>query len=666
MDGHHITLLTAYLLQTKKILPQSHPEIIFQGILSFLANFDYHNKVIDFSTDELVSRESNAALPFPVNFLHPISQSGSSSSSNPSYNVFWRISYSMMSHLQLECHKSLKNLQIHQNQMLNHNKSRSRSAATALSSSSYNSNLNIFESLFLEKRSFFEEYDYFFHIKIDSSWKSYLLSDFSSVAETSSDNLKESSLHFPVYLYFSERCRYLLEKSLGDRIAIGNCFIRSSHSLKINEKLTNHSFLNLASSSSQSSSQDNHDYHYIISFGMILNKQNYQRKVEKGLNSFNGDETNQDPFADHSSSATSSNISLNEFKEFWGDKCELRRFRDGTIVESVVFDGKVFPHNHYSILEEVSRYILTYHLPLQSNEITSVSTLYQLSNHISFQNQIRLENNNNFSLSDNNLNTIIPTTMKSRQQQYLSIIEIFDELKSLLINQIKNIPLSIDNLLPISSELRQTSFIIPLKHPFIEYQFIEENLQKKSFYYEIIQNKFLKEFNGKIIPSSITPLLIICEFESSNKWPKDPIAIQSCKNAFLLKIKYELKNQFSIESIIHENTLDILMKGYLFRLIPFASIENEKILLLNDQKSLSSKEEEDNDNENYGEGMKGIQRLGDYIVPLANRLWLLPSSHHNAIKAIQLEFPVFGESVQFLSFWLAKNCLSGKCNRYLQ
>jgi hypothetical protein len=38
---------------------------------------------------------------------------------------------------------------------------------------------------------------------------------------------------------------------------------------------------------------------------------------------------------------------------------------------------------------------------------------------------------------------------------------------------------------------------------------------------------------------------------------------------------------------------------------------------------------------------------------------MIPQIHQNAIKGLQLEFPVFGAAVQMFQFWLAKHQLSG-------
>lgn len=55
-----------------------------------------------------------------------------------------------------------------------------------------------------------------------------------------------------------------------------------------------------------------------------------------------------------------------KFRSFWGDKSELRRFKDGSILECLEWRGNQ-PHQ---ICEEISRHILKRHLKLTPDEIT--------------------------------------------------------------------------------------------------------------------------------------------------------------------------------------------------------------------------------------------------------------------------------------------------------
>jgi hypothetical protein len=598
-------------------------DIIFKGILTFLSATNLEKNVLDFSSNELTNVDAFSERDyFPFNFVHPVKSS--SSSTLVRYNIFWRISRSMMSHLQLEAQKSLNELHSFQSNATPQN------LTTPLKSA--NSNLSLFEHLFLERRPFFSVYDCFYHLTVDSKWSSYF--NDTKMPPSDYEEMKQSSLHIPVPVFFSEKVKSIVERALGNRIIVGNCFTHfqgaeNGENANTKKSIKNYSIVPCSSSESGPT--------FIISFGYLVHKENFGRKVEKGPALVN--EEDFDKYQNYLSE-------LSAFKKFWGDKSELRRFKDGSIVESVVWEPNVSNQqvsNPYGIIDEVVKYILQLHLPVDACDISTIAPVYHLTTQISFHQEI---------LSDSSSDLQTPQkllTGMSRNQLYLQLTQSFDELKGIIINQLKNVPLAIDNLLPVSAEFRQTSFLLPQKHPFLQYQFVKENLENSNFVRDNIRGKFLRDYNGKVLPSNVSPLLVFCKFESSSKWPKDGVAIQKCKSAFMLKVKHELKKQFDIESILHENALDVVFNGYLFRLIPFASIENERIVLL-------SQEIAHHAGDNISEQGSTIS---DYIVPLANRNWIIPSAHQNSIKAIQLEFPVYGETVQLFTFWLGKHQLSG-------
>jgi hypothetical protein len=603
-----------------------NPENIFQGILAFLANTDFSQNILDFTESEFIPvaeflKKNNEEIYFPASLLHPIKSASAGAAAPVYYNVFWRISSSMMSHLQLECRKSLAELQITQ-------KASGATAPSGLATvkatatPQFNNNLNVFDHLFLEKRPFFNLYDCYYHLTIDSDWKSYLFDEEFHISSWNEQKFKDSSLHTPVFQFFSEQCKTILEKALGNRIIQGNCFIQCSSASPSNSKnneTRNYSYLPVEVNAADSEETKPKNY-FVISFGFILNKEQYFRKVEKGPALVNEEDSKKYQVYVKE---------LSNFKEFWGDKSELRRFRDGSILESVVWEGRNDLNesglqNQYETIDEIIRTMLHYHLPIQRKEISSISTIYQLNNHISFHREIALSYSH--SSQENSEHQQLITKTK-RNYLYLEINKAFDELKSLIVSQLQNIPLSIDNLLPVSSEFRQTSFHLPEKHPFVQFQFVQENLEKSAFVKENVKNQFLKEYNGKILTTMVTPLQVYCKFESSNKWPKNGDAIQKCKNAFLLKMKFELRKQFQVngsscnvftvsfsllqmESIVHDNALDVFFKGYLFRLIPFASIENERLVLLSSEMANSA-------GDNIQEAAGGS--ISDFILPLANR-----------------------------------------------
>ncbi|RLN44530.1 hypothetical protein BBJ29_002943 [Phytophthora kernoviae] len=95
-----------------------------------------------------------------------------------------------------------------------------------------------------------------------------------------------------------------------------------------------------------------------VAVGLHINSDNAWRIVDKG------------PFAEDKAAST-------KFRQFWRGKSELRRFKDGAIVEAVVWDG-ISTENRHRILDAIVNFIVPAHCPqLTSAQIkTSNAALY--------------------------------------------------------------------------------------------------------------------------------------------------------------------------------------------------------------------------------------------------------------------------------------------------
>ncbi|KAM7251230.1 hypothetical protein ACFE04_023113 [Oxalis oulophora] len=175
------------------------------------------------------------------------------------------------------------------------------------------------------------------------------------------------------------------------------------------------------------------------------------------------------------------------FRKFWGEKAELRRFKDGRIAESTVWQCE--PSKRHLILKNIIEHVLLRHLSLSKENIVQIvdqldfSLLYGSTDPISFSG---------------------------------NILQAFDELSKRL-RQIEDIPLKIFSVQPLDSALRSTSVFPPQPHP-------------------------LANESGKaprlnpLVPSCIQPMEVMIQLEGSGNWPTDDLAIEKTKAAFLLKI----------------------------------------------------------------------------------------------------------------------------------
>jgi len=208
-----------------------------------------------------------------------------------------------------------------------------------------------------------------------------------------------------------------------------------------------------------------------------------------------------------------------QFRNFWGAKSSLRRFKDGTITHSVIWSNDF----KEPIVLNIIKYILKSHiredLKIESN-ITNVNKLLPLPN-----------------LPSSTKQSVISTT------SYNSLLRAYDSFYKILIKT--ELPLAIKSILPISPALRYTSYLQPV--PFA--------ISNKDFFNDLI-----------------------LQFETSTKWPDEISALEKVKTAFLLKISeilteetvykcYLTKDEDLIPYNFDITTLNVLSpEGYGFRL----------------------------------------------------------------------------------------------------
>lgn len=132
LDSHTATLLVAYLYQIKVLSPQSHYLSAFQMVIKFIAETDFGNSELDFSSTRTKIKPSECVPSFGSLML-PLED-------GITVNLFWRISHSSF--------ESLK-----------HHARRSLSALQTGGEKSFN-------DVFMHRRDFFLEYNYFFHFPV--------------------------------------------------------------------------------------------------------------------------------------------------------------------------------------------------------------------------------------------------------------------------------------------------------------------------------------------------------------------------------------------------------------------------------------------------------------------------------------------------------------------
>ncbi|KAF2130024.1 Nrap protein [Dothidotthia symphoricarpi CBS 119687] len=94
----------------------------------------------------------------------------------------------------------------------------------------------------------------------------------------------------------------------------------------------------------------------------VSSKRPHENQRKSILVSFATDPANASRTVDHGPSAENKQEAA-AFRKFWGDKSELRRFKDGSILESVVWSAK-----DKSVVEQIVRYCLKQHAGVDAEE----------------------------------------------------------------------------------------------------------------------------------------------------------------------------------------------------------------------------------------------------------------------------------------------------------
>ncbi|XP_038874530.1 nucleolar protein 6 [Benincasa hispida] len=275
-----------------------------------------------------------------------------------------------------------------------------------------------------------------------------------------------------------------------------------------------------------------------------------------------------------------------KFRRFWGEKAELRRFKDGRIAESTVWETDQW--TRHLILKRIVEYIFVRHLSPMSN------------NHI-----MHAVDQIDFSLLHGSRD---PITFSG------TLLAAFEVLSKRL-RSIEDIPLKVSAVQPLDSAFRYTSVYPPEPHPLAEEKASGLQIQKT------------------FAPSCIHPLEVMIQLEGSGNWPTDEVAIEKTKTAFLLKIGESLQNVWGMTCIASEDSVNVLVSGYAFRL----KIWHERGL------SLLSKE--------------SGNELSNWISSTDKQLFI-QNQHSSMISGLQARHSIYGPVVRLAKRWVASHFFS--------
>ncbi|XP_044017229.1 nucleolar protein 6-like [Aphidius gifuensis] len=216
-----------------------------------------------------------------------------------------------------------------------------------------------------------------------------------------------------------------------------------------------------------------------------------------------------------------------EFKNFWGDKSELRRFQDGDVCEVVCWEKAKTLADRRMICQKITAYLLKNKFNISKNEFTYIGNE---SDEFLMLKKMKIKHFSN----------------GTGEEAALQVINVFSELQNELLS-LTNLPLSIKSVDGTSGALRYTDVFPPLA--------------------TIYKTKF------KYAPA----IDAVINLSSSNKWPKEIEAFRKTKIGFYIEISNCLRREYNLKTKVLTNGIIVFKCGFIFRLV---IAEDKEIVLL--------------------------------------------------------------------------------------
>lgn len=222
--------------------------------------------------------------------------------------------------------------------------------------------------------------------------------------------------------------------------------------------------------------------------------------------------------------AADSGAPATQFRDFWGEKSELRRFQDGKISEAVVWETT--PSQRHLIVDNIVQYALQRHLP-SGTRVSRCSGLLDEAL------------NRKYSTGDDD---VAATRLLEAAAARLS-----KRLRTL-----DGLPLKIVGTQPLAPVLRHADVFPPQPHLLAGAAHADLNSDLTT---------------ASSIPRCLPAVELLCQLEGSGKWPDGPAAFAKMKAAVGVQIAQLLHSGFGMEVSAAEEYVDILSDGFAFRLI---------------------------------------------------------------------------------------------------
>ena len=306
------------------------------------------------------------------------------------------------------------------------------------------------------------------------------------------------------------------------------------------------------------------------------------------------------------------------FRQLWGEKAELRRFKDGSISETVAWDI-ARPEDAASIPNRIVQHLVERHCRVKSTQVHLFTAKAEWSKVLQIRDSAREAT----------------SSEGAEKLGFRPVLNAYDELVKVLKSLDEELPLSILHITPAAEALRYSSTFIP--HP-------------------IVTSRIASA------PTCLQHLPVadvIVQLESSARWPDDLAAVQKVKLALMDRLAGILSLQLrgaqcgiafdpQASEIEDSASLEVLSPaGVCFRLRIFH--ERERVML----------ERIIEDKPTYGTSLpKPSRRLVAPALEAHIRRFDYLPRHHAAIAPLHHLFPSFSSATRLLKRWFAAHLLS--------
>ncbi|KAL8278934.1 hypothetical protein RQP46_008603 [Phenoliferia psychrophenolica] len=303
-----------------------------------------------------------------------------------------------------------------------------------------------------------------------------------------------------------------------------------------------------------------------------------------------------------------------DFRAFWGRKSELRRFKDGAIVESLVWDDPQpggMGQQRSLIVGQIVRYILDHRHAIKE---TDVEVFAGRMDHLLVE-------------PESVRRAVFLADPVQSGRGFTAVLDAFDSLSREL-KDLSDLPLAVASIQPSTPSLRYSSIFVPAPRRLKQFERFPDS------------TKFIEVHD------------MVLTLEGSGRWPEDLEGVQKIKAAFLSKIAEGLSQLHTIvqAQVVFEDSarpiddnvaLEILTaSGFAFRARIF--YDRSLLLLQQREKKLGGPESTDEDSplEVYQERFVHAPR------------------HHAALATLQHHFTSYSPTVRLLKRWLSAHMLS--------